>query len=173
MSSKRCQGKTAAGAPCRAPATAGGLCFFHANPEKARALGQVGGRKNRYQLPDSTPRGPLSAADLRDILGEAIRDVRSKKITPRTAGALSQLCNSLHRILPATDLEARLARLEQQLAEQESRMPADTDPTRSFTTQDETGGRTDARSGDADTVEMESGNGADGRSDGSGEAGSS
>jgi hypothetical protein len=31
----------------------------------------------------------------------------------------------------------------------------------------------DARSGDADTVEMESGNAADGRSDGSGEAGSS
>jgi len=171
MSSKRCQGKTAAGAPCRAPATAGGLCFFHANPEKARALGQVGGRKNRYQLPDSMPRGPLSAADLRDILVEAIRDVRSKKITPRTAGALSQLCNSLHRILPATDLEARLARLEQQLAERESRTPVDTDPTRSLTRQDETGGGTDARPGDADTpVEMERGNGADGGSDGSGEA---
>ena len=112
-------------------------------------------------------------ADLRDILAEVIRDVRSKKITPRTAGALSQLCNSLHRILPATDLEARLARLEQQLAEQESRTPVDTDPTRSRT-HDETGGGTDARSGDAYTpVERQSGNGADGGSDGSGEAGSS
>jgi len=149
MSSKRCQGKTAAGALCRAPATAGGLCFFHANPEKARALGQVGGRKNRYQLPDSMPHGPLSAADLRDILAGAIRDVRSKKITPRAAGALSQLCNSLHRILPTTDLEARLARLEQQLVEQASRTPLDSDP------------------------ERDSGNGADGGSDGSGEAGGS
>ncbi len=166
-----CKAKTKAGAPCRAPAGNGGLCFFHANPDKAHALGQIGGRKNRSQLLEPPAAGPLSAADLRDILVEAIRDVRSKKITPRTAGALSQLCNSLHRILPATDLEARLARLERQLAEQESGTPVDADPTKSLTMQDETGGRTDARSGDADTpVEMERGNGADGGSDGSGEA---
>ena len=170
---QRCNGHTKAGALCRAPAGNGGLCFFHANPDKAHALGQIGGRKNRSQLPEPAAAGPLSAADLRDILVEAIRDVRSKKITPRTAGALSQLCNSLHRILPATDLEARLARLEQQLAEQESRTPVDTDPTRSRT-HDETGGGPDARAGDAYTpVEMESGNGADGGSDGSGEAGGS
>jgi hypothetical protein len=75
--------------------------------------------------------GTLSAADLRDILAEAIHDVRSKKMPPRTAGALAQLCNSVHRILPTADLEARLARLEQQLAERESLTSVNTDPARS------------------------------------------
>ena len=42
-----CKGKTRTGAACRAPAGSGGLCFFHANPDSARALGQIGGRKNR------------------------------------------------------------------------------------------------------------------------------
>ena len=35
------------GAACRAPAGSGGLCFFHANPDSARTLGQIGGRENR------------------------------------------------------------------------------------------------------------------------------
>ena len=161
-----CKGKTIAGAACRAPAGAGGLCFFHANPDKAHTLGQIGGRKNRSQLPEPPAAGTMSVADVRDILVEAIRDVRSKKITPRTAGALAQLCNSLHRVLPTADLEARLARLEQQLAEQESRMFVDTDPTKSRR-QHETCGGTEAQPGDVDTPG--SGDGADGRNDGSDE----
>jgi len=36
----RCKARTKAGKPCRAAATAGGLCFFHANPEKASELGR-------------------------------------------------------------------------------------------------------------------------------------
>ena len=84
-----CKGKTAAGAACRAPAGASGLCFFHANPDQAHTLGQIGGRKNRAQLPEPPAAGSLSAAGLRDILVEAIHDVRSKKMPPRTAGALA------------------------------------------------------------------------------------
>jgi hypothetical protein len=145
-----------------------GLCFFHANPDQARTLGQIGGRKNRSQLPEPPAAGSLSAADLRDILVEAIRDVRSKKITPRTAGALSQLCNSLYRVLQTADLEARLARLEQQLAEQESRTSVDTDPAGSRG-QDEPCGGMDAQPDDVYTPG--SGDGAEGRNDGSGEGG--
>jgi len=44
----RCGAKTKEGKPCRAAATEGGLCFFHANPNKAAELGRVGGRKSRY-----------------------------------------------------------------------------------------------------------------------------
>jgi len=115
-----CRANTRAGTPCRAPAGPEGLCFFHANPDKAHVLGQVGGRKNRHQLPEPPSAGPLNAADLSNILAEAIRDVRSKKITPRAASAISQLCNSLHRVTPTAELEARVARLEHQLAEQQS-----------------------------------------------------
>lgn len=123
-----CKSTTKSGRPCRAPAGPGGLCFFHANPDKTRVLGQVGGRKNRSKLPEPPAVGSLSAADLREILAGAIRDVQSKKITPRTAGALAQLCNSLYRVLQTADLESRLARIEQQLAEQECRDMVDSDP---------------------------------------------
>jgi hypothetical protein len=165
MAKITCKGKTTAGAACRAPAGAGGLCFFHANPDKAHTLGQIGGRKNRAQLPEPPAAGSLSAADLRDILVEAIHDVRSKKITPRTAGALAQLGNCLHRVLQTADLEARLARLEQQLAEQESRTSVYTDATASHR-QEEGYGGTDAQPGDVYTPG--SGDGAEGRNDGSG-----
>lgn len=49
----RCKGKNKQGKPCQAAATAGGLCFFHANPNKASELGRMGGRKNRhFALPE-------------------------------------------------------------------------------------------------------------------------
>jgi Family of unknown function (DUF5763) len=135
-----CKGKTKVGAPCRAPAGPNGLCFFHAHPEQAHTLGQIGGKKNRSQLPEPPAAGSLSAGGLRDILGEAIRDVRSRKISPRTAGALAQLCNSAHRILQSADLEARLARLERQLTELEGRKSLDTDASWSPVKEEDRGG---------------------------------
>ena len=41
----RCKAKTKRGESCRAAATEGGLCFFHANPNKAAELGRIGGQK--------------------------------------------------------------------------------------------------------------------------------
>ena len=50
-SDSRCQGRTKSGKPCRAAATAGGLCFFHANPNKASELGRIGGRSKHMMAP--------------------------------------------------------------------------------------------------------------------------
>jgi hypothetical protein len=129
--------------------------------------GMIGGRKNRSKLPEPPAPGSLSATDLRDTLAEAIRDVRSKKITRRTASALSQLCNSLHRILQTIDIEARLAKLEQQLAEQGSRTSVDTDPIGSRT-HDET---RDGAHGQTGSVSMPKSDEAQGMDDESGESG--
>src|SRR5438552_3983186 len=123
-----CDAITKTGAPCRAPAGPGGRCFLHSHPEKARLLGQAGGRKNRHQLPEPPSADALTAVGLRSILADAIRDVRLKKLSPRSASAISQLANSLHRATPSAELEDRIARLEQQLAE---RRPVD--PTESET----------------------------------------
>ena len=117
-----CASITKTGAPCRAPAVPGGLCFFHAHPEKAQVLGQVGGRKNRQQLPEP-PIGPFSATEIRNILAESIFGVRSKTLTPRAASAIAQLCNSMKSMLATAELEDRVARLEQQLAEQHRAAP--------------------------------------------------
>lgn len=118
---RRCSSKTRTGASCRAPAGPDGLCFFHAHPDLTHTLGQIGGQKNRSQVCESPTLEPLSLANLLNILSEAIREVGSRKMTPRNAAALAQLSNSLHRVLPTADLESRVARMEQQLAEQHCR----------------------------------------------------
>ena len=114
-----CVSKTKTGTTCRAPAGSGGLCYFHANPERARTLGQVGGRKNRrvgvdLQIPDNA-----TAADLRNLTLQAMRLLLSGDMHAREAGTLAQLCNSLYRMMPAADLEARVALLEEQIVQAE------------------------------------------------------
>jgi hypothetical protein len=122
-----CQGKTRTGSACRAPAGSGGLCFFHANPGRAVALGQIGGRKNRrpvieLQIPDN-----MTAADVRNLTGQAIRLLLSGELRAREAGALAQLCNLLFRFIPAADLEARVAMLEAQNLQEKSGISQDGD----------------------------------------------
>ncbi len=114
----KCSGKTKSGACCRAPAGPDGLCFFHAHPDLAHSLGQIGGSRNRSKLLESSVLEPLTGASLQIILSDAIREIGSRKMTPRNAAALAQLSNSLHRVLPTADLEHRLARIEQQLSNQ-------------------------------------------------------
>jgi len=112
-----CKALTKAGALCRAKVGPNGTCYLHDSPERARLLGQIGGQKNRQQLPEP-PTGPFTLTDLRNTLATTIRGVQSKTITPRAAGAIAQLSNSMKSMLVADELERRVAALEQQLAEQ-------------------------------------------------------
>jgi hypothetical protein len=123
-----CQGKTRTGTPCRAPAGPGGLCFFHANPDSARTLGQVGGRKNRRSAVDLEVPENMTAAD---VTGQAIRLLLAGKLRAREASALAQLCNSLYRIIPTADLEARVTMLEEQVVQKESGTSPDCDSSES------------------------------------------
>jgi len=84
----RCQARTKSGKPCRAAATEGGLCFFHANPNKASELGRIGGRNNRHlpQIDDSDALPKLeTATDLRDLVPRLIVEVYARKLHPRIA----------------------------------------------------------------------------------------
>jgi hypothetical protein len=146
-----CTGKTKTGAPCRAPAAANGLCFFHGNPDRAHLLGQIGGKKNRrapvvdLEVPDN-----MNANGLLNLAGKAIRALMMGKLTPRKASALAQLSNVMHRMLPTADLENRLAKVEQQLEEQSSLTSAQTDPTRPSAKNQQRDG-TDKQSADENT----------------------
>lgn len=113
-----CQGKTKAGARCRAAASKGGLCFFHANPQSARTLGQIGGRQNRRSPVDLEVPDNMNAAQLCDVTGKAMRLLLAGEMGAREASAFAQLCNSLQRVLPTADLEARVAILENQLCQE-------------------------------------------------------
>jgi hypothetical protein len=111
----RCKGRTKAGKPCGAAATAGGLCFFHANPNKASELGRIGGRSKRHAAAESgDPLPPLdSEVAVRDRGNRLFDDVTAGKIHPRVAAVLVSLLNLQMRAIYTADLEQRLAKLEQ------------------------------------------------------------
>lgn len=123
-SNPRCQGQTKSGKPCRAAATSGGLCFFHANPNKAAELGRIGGRSKGVHAAgeDADPPAPLETATaVRDTVSRLIAAVYSGKLRPSVAGALAPLLNLQLRTIEKTDIEVRIAALERQLAEMEDK----------------------------------------------------
>jgi hypothetical protein len=115
----RCKGTTRRGRPCRAAATEGGLCFFHSNPDKAAELGRIGGTKNRYTFVagDRPPLAIESVKEVQTTLTRLIDEVYSSKLSPKTAAGLAALLNLQWRVIRSTDLEKRIARLEQARAQ--------------------------------------------------------
>jgi hypothetical protein len=90
----RCIARTTEGRPCRAFAGIGKkFCYLHADPDRARELGRIGGRKNRHLLAEALD--PLPAANTAlAVLNNAtqtMNDVRSGKLDPKTALSLVQL----------------------------------------------------------------------------------
>ena len=115
----RCKARTEIGKPCRAFATESGLCFFHGNPNKARELGRIGGRKNRHVVAEGADPLPAleSALAVRQTGARVIEDVISGRLSPRIASGLAALLSLQLRAIETTDLERRLAKLEQLRAE--------------------------------------------------------
>jgi hypothetical protein len=116
-----CKALTKKGQPCRAAATAGGLCFFHANPNKASELGRIGGRsKGKFLANNSEPLPALSSmVAVRDAVDRLISDVYAGTHHPRIAGGLAPLLQLQLRALDATDVEQRIAKLERLTARRE------------------------------------------------------
>jgi hypothetical protein len=112
----RCKTRTKAGKPCGAAATNGGLCFFHANPNKASELGRIGGRSKRHAAAESGDPLPTldNAVALRDTAGRLIADVIAGKVHPRVAAGVAPLMNLQLHVIKTADIEQRLAKLEQQ-----------------------------------------------------------
>jgi hypothetical protein len=108
---------TKSGKPCQAAATAGGLCFFHVNPDKVSELGRLGGRHKRYAADENAP--PLPTLDnvvaLRDTVGRLIADVYAGRVHPSIASGLAPLFNLQMRTIEMTDVHRRIAELEKQV----------------------------------------------------------
>jgi len=110
----RCKGRTKAGKPCGAAATAGGLCFFHANPNKAVELGRIGGRCRLSAAAEICDPLPTldNALALRDAAARLIADVLAGKVHSRVAAGLAPLMSLQLRAIESSSLELRLAKLE-------------------------------------------------------------
>jgi hypothetical protein len=113
----QCQGKTKEGKPCKAPPTSGGLCYFHANPDQARILGQKGGRKKLYQVTDVVVPQNITMATLATVLDQVLGELLAGRMEPRVATAVGQLVNTRRRLTETVDLETRVAELERKLSE--------------------------------------------------------
>jgi hypothetical protein len=83
---KRCKGVTRSGEACTAWAMEGGLCYFHANPDKAAELGRNGGRRRKHTYEQATEpvAPPESAADVRRMLAETMAEVKAGRMDPRS-----------------------------------------------------------------------------------------
>lgn len=118
----RCKGQTKSGKPCQAAAMSGGLCFFHANPNKAIELGRIGGKKKSHLFAEVSD--PILKLDkvsaVRDAVEKLIADVYLGRVAPRVAAGLAPLFNLQLRALESTDLERRLDKVEKLLAKAES-----------------------------------------------------
>jgi hypothetical protein len=118
----RCKGITKSGTPCRAAATEGGLCYFHANPNKASELGRIGGRRKRNPAAEISE--PLPTVDnaiaVRDLVARLIADVHTGKIHPKIAAGLAPLMNLQLRAIETSNLEVQLAQLEKRLTKLEA-----------------------------------------------------
>jgi hypothetical protein len=114
----RCKSLTKSGRPCQAAATEGGLCYFHANPNKASELGRIGGRSKRLfsaENRDSLP--PLeNAFAVRETVSRLIADVYAGKLHPRIAAGLASLLALQLSVIEATAVEQRVATLEEIVA---------------------------------------------------------
>jgi hypothetical protein len=112
---KRCQGVTKNDTPCTAWATEGGLCYFHANPDKASELGHRGGKGKR------TADGldlvgyvrPLrNADDVTKLLADTINNLCSGAMDTRIANTVGYLATAMLKAIQQADLEGRLRAVE-------------------------------------------------------------
>lgn len=146
MSTKRterhCKSRTKTGKPCRAAATAGGLCFFHAHPNKASELGRKGGsRSKRHAAADGAGSPPSleTVKEVREAMAGLFADAYSGRRKPREAAILAQMLNLQLRAIDTSDLERRILELEKRLAETQPAPASDSegdgrslDPDRSY-----------------------------------------
>jgi len=67
------------------PSGRSGLCFFHANPNKASELGRIGGRSKRHAAGKNVDPLPTldNALAVRDTVARLVADVYAGRIHPR------------------------------------------------------------------------------------------
>jgi hypothetical protein len=122
--SQTCSARTKSGNECRAGAVTGTqFCALHGDPKRAAELGRMGGRRNRHYVDTEainiTP--PSTPEDVKNLLGQAMADVRAKKLEPRTATALTYMARVLLEAFETADLQKRLERLEQEVRTKEAK----------------------------------------------------
>ena len=112
-----CSGTTRTGAPCRAPATGGGaFCVAH-DPGRVvqmEAWRRQGGRARSNRQRARRQYGEvLGSEEVLAVLSTTLRATLAGRVTPGQATALAAVARALVAVREASELEERLARLEE------------------------------------------------------------
>jgi hypothetical protein len=93
------------------------FCALHADPARAAELGRRGGLKNRHYVDKDEViiAPPTTPEDVKNLLAQAMVDVRARKLDPRIASTLTYMSGALLKAFESMDQEKRLARLEEEL----------------------------------------------------------
>ena len=115
-----CEKVKSNGERCRAMAMAGSqYCFFHepSVAEERKVAQRQGGQANGPAvLPDDAADVPLhNGKDVVVFLAETINQVRKGRVAPKVASTVGYLTGLLMKALETSDIEERLARIEQVL----------------------------------------------------------
>jgi hypothetical protein len=124
--SKPCEALNRRGEPCEAPGGPDGFCYFH-SPARAlerRASSARGGRARHGRtvgtVGDAAAAAPVELATLADVvtlLREEISAVRQLERSLNRGRVMAYLLSVAAKALEASELESRLAELEQMYAE--------------------------------------------------------
>lgn len=117
--SKKCKARTARGAPCNANAGASGYCFAH-DPKRKREADRarrLGGKHRRRVVciepfPDADA---LTVGGLARIIAAVMRQTWTLEHSIARARALAYLAQVQRGILETSDLERRIAALEERI----------------------------------------------------------
>ena len=87
------------------------------NPARAAELGRMGGLKNRHygDADEVKVDAPSTPAEVRNMLSQAMADVRAGKLDPKIANSMTLIANALLKAFELADLEERMARLKDEL----------------------------------------------------------
>jgi len=116
--SEQCNAKTKSGNDCRAAVVVGAnFCASHGDPNRAVEVGRIGGRRNRHyvETEEVTMAPPSTPEEVKAVLAKAMVDVRTRRLDPRIAHTLTYMSSVLLRAIDSTEVEQRLARVEETL----------------------------------------------------------
>jgi hypothetical protein len=118
----QCERRKRDGRRCKAPALSGKkCCALHSDPDRAKQLGSKGGRRraatgegeqDAWTKAAEPVEPPKTAEAVRDLLAQAVAEVKMRKLDTRTANALAYTGATLLKAIEVSSLESRLAALE-------------------------------------------------------------
>lgn len=113
----KCNAKTKSGKQCQARATASGKCALHSDPGRAAELARKArDKRNRAKAePDSIAplEIPESAIEIKATLAKAVAEIYRGRLDVKVGTAMAYCCNVLLRAIETSELEQRIARLEE------------------------------------------------------------